>query len=98
MCWTDAAVMKCAQGERGGRGGDEKCKVRKGMTEVTDRYTDGWKTYCGDSGTEGESDRGQNCFFFFFQIKGQAVQRLGQALSDPQIKQSSAALEGRGPL
>lgn len=72
MCWTDAAVMRCAQGERGGRGGDEKCKVRKGMTEVTDRYTDGWKTYCGDSNwqadrqtdTEGESDRGQNCFFF----------------------------------
>lgn len=106
MCWTDAAVMRCAQGERGGRGGDEKCKVRKGMTEVTDRYTDGWKTYCGDSNwqadrqtdTEGERNRGQNCFFFFFQIKGQAVQRLGQALSDPQIKQSSAALEGRGPL
>lgn len=57
---------------------------------VTDRQTDRL--------TQKEKATGAKNAFFFFQIKGQAVQRLGQALSDPQIKQSSAALEGRGPL
>lgn len=71
---------------------------------MTDKHSDGWQNERGtvtdrrkDRLTdEGESDRVQICFLF--QIKGQPVQRLGQAPSDPQIKQSSAALEGRGPL
>lgn len=70
---------------------DDRREVKTEQRTREAEYTDGTAA----TGEWTDEDGVWKCFLC--QIKGPALQRLGRAPSDPQIKHSSAALEGREP-